>query len=153
MIQLTNIFEMGWKHQPENKYEFEGKIGAKLVKWRGSFCFCECVWICWKAPSGTTEKHQFLLRKALESNDLGTSIRASLLNYCNSRWWFWIFVIFTPILGEMINVASYLSNGLKPPASIELLLFTLLWTADLYKTHPKIAAKHSSKFQLLEPSK
>ena len=32
-----------------------------------------------------------------------------------SRWWFPRFVIFTPNPGEMIQIDSYFSNGLKPP--------------------------------------
>ena len=34
-----------------------------------------------------------------------------------SRWWFQTFLMFTPILGEMIQFDEYFSNGLKPPTS------------------------------------
>ena len=37
--------------------------------------------------------------------------------HCNSRWWFQIFFIFTPILGEDSRFDWYFSSGLKPPTS------------------------------------
>ena len=33
----------------------------------------------------------------------------------HGRWWFEIFFIFTPKIGEMIQFDEYFSDGLKPP--------------------------------------
>ena len=61
-----------------------------------------------------------------------------LLSYIVSRWWFQIFVIFTPIWGKdpiwrtyfsdrlkpphLVQFDYYFSNGLKAPASIGIIL-------------------------------
>ena len=54
-----------------------------------------------------------------------------------SRWWFQIF-LFSPLLGEMIQLDEYFSIGLKPPTSFQILLLSpdfarrcrqFLWTA------------------------
>ena len=42
---------------------------------------------------------------------------AACLMKSRSRWWFQIFFIFTPKIGEMIQFDSYFSKGLKPPTS------------------------------------
>ena len=37
----------------------------------------------------------------------------------NTRWWFQIFFIFTPKIGEDSHFDEYFSKGLKPPTRIK----------------------------------
>ena len=52
---------------------------------------------------------------------LQNMMTAGLAGDTLTRWWFEIFFIVTPILGEMIQFDQYVSNGLvQPPTRIDL---------------------------------
>ena len=55
------------------------------------------------------------------------------VEYSFSSWWFQIFVIFIPILGEdePILTCAYFSNGLKSPTSLGCVSDVLLMTLEV----------------------
>ena len=52
------------------------------------------------------------MENPIKMDDLGVPLFSE-----TSRWWFQIFFIFTPKIGEDFQFDEYFSNWLKPPTS------------------------------------
>ena len=77
--------------------------------------------------------------RSLETQDY----RGHLSLRLTSRWWFQIFSIFTPNLGEMIQFHEYFSDGLvQPPTRL-----------DLYHTKASLAVIQKSRDDPSHPFK